>query len=72
MEWLLFLALGFMWGSAYLFIKIGVDHGLQPFTLITRRHLALTWGAPIEEPLPPLCERFSDAGELYVVEGYLV
>ena len=24
-EWLIFLALGFMWGSSYLFIKIGVD-----------------------------------------------
>ena len=24
-EWLIFLALGFMWGSSYLFIKIAVD-----------------------------------------------
>jgi len=30
----------------------------SPFALTERRHLALTWGAPIEEPLPPLCERF--------------
>ncbi len=32
--------------------------GGQPFTLTDRRHLVLAWGAPIEEPLPPLCERF--------------
>ncbi len=37
LDWLIFLALGFFWGSDYLFIKIGVDHGLQPFTLITFR-----------------------------------
>ena len=30
----------------------------QPFALTERRHLVLTWGAPIEEPLAPLCERF--------------
>jgi GH15 family glucan-1,4-alpha-glucosidase len=32
--------------------------GGQPFSLTGRRHLVLTWGQPIEEPLPPLCERF--------------
>jgi GH15 family glucan-1,4-alpha-glucosidase len=32
--------------------------GGQPFTLTGRQQLALTWGAPIEEPLAPLCERF--------------
>ena len=32
--------------------------GGQSFALTERRHLVLTWGAPIEEPLPPLCERF--------------
>lgn len=36
-DWLLFVALGFFWGSSYLFIKIGVDAGLQPFNLITLR-----------------------------------
>ena len=30
----------------------------QPFTLTGRQHLVLTWGAPVEEPLRPLCERF--------------
>ena len=32
--------------------------GGQPFTLTGRRHFVLSWGAPVEEPLPPLCERF--------------
>jgi len=32
--------------------------GGQTFALTERRHLALTWGAPIEEPLAPLCDRF--------------
>jgi GH15 family glucan-1,4-alpha-glucosidase len=32
--------------------------GGQPFALTERRHLALTWGTPIEEPLRPLCDRF--------------
>ncbi len=32
--------------------------GGQPFSLHQRRHLALTWGPPIEEALPALCERF--------------
>jgi drug/metabolite transporter (DMT)-like permease len=36
-DWLLFLLLGFLWGSSYLFIKIGVDAGLQPFTLVALR-----------------------------------
>jgi drug/metabolite transporter (DMT)-like permease len=56
-DWLIFLALGFFWGSSYLFIKIGVDHGLQPFTLIMFRLLigflllAAVVGAA-REPLP--------------------
>ena len=35
-EWLLFLALGFMWGSSYLFIKIAVDD-FGTFTLVALR-----------------------------------
>jgi drug/metabolite transporter (DMT)-like permease len=35
----LFALLGFFWGSSYLFIKIGVEDGLTPFTLITFRLL---------------------------------
>ena len=34
---LLFLVMGFFWGSSYLFIKIGVDAGLTPFTLVALR-----------------------------------
>jgi drug/metabolite transporter (DMT)-like permease len=37
LDWLLFGLLGFLWGSSYLFIRIGVDAGLQPFTLVTLR-----------------------------------
>ena len=32
--------------------------GGQPFTLTGRHHLILSWGAPVEEPIAPLCERF--------------
>jgi drug/metabolite transporter (DMT)-like permease len=35
-EWAIFLALGFMWGSSYLFIKLAVDD-FGTFTLITLR-----------------------------------
>ncbi len=38
-DWLLFALLGFLWGSSYLFIKIGVDAGLRPFTLVSLRLL---------------------------------
>jgi drug/metabolite transporter (DMT)-like permease len=46
-----------MWGSSYLFIKIGVDAGLPPFTLITLRLLfgfvlLATVVAIAREPLP--------------------
>ncbi len=37
-EWLLFVALGFMWGSSYLFIKLAVD-SFGTFTLIALRLL---------------------------------
>lgn len=39
--------------------------GGQPFTLTGRRHLVLSWGAPIEEPLAPLCERFLNETSRY-------
>lgn len=38
-DWILFLLLGLMWGSSYVFIKIGVDGGLTPFVLISLRLL---------------------------------
>jgi drug/metabolite transporter (DMT)-like permease len=37
LDWLLFALLAFFWGSSYLFIKIGVEAGVQPFTLVTLR-----------------------------------
>jgi len=56
-DWIIFLALGFFWGSSYLFIKIGVDHGLEPFTLIMFRLaiglvLLSSVVAWFKEPLP--------------------
>jgi drug/metabolite transporter (DMT)-like permease len=39
-NWLLFLALSFLWGSSYLFIKIGVEAGLPPITLVLFRMLS--------------------------------
>src|SRR3990170_3909221 len=38
-DWLLFMLLGFLWGSSFLFIKIGVEAGLPPFTLVMLRLL---------------------------------
>src|SRR4026207_1813592 len=35
-EWVIFLALGFMWGSSYLFIKLAVDD-FGTFTLVALR-----------------------------------
>jgi drug/metabolite transporter (DMT)-like permease len=56
-EWLIFVALGFMWGSSYLFIKIGVTEGLPPLTLVASRLffgalvlITVVWLA--REPLP--------------------
>ena len=39
--------------------------GGQSFALTERQHLVLTWGAPVEEPLPSLCERFWNETERY-------
>jgi drug/metabolite transporter (DMT)-like permease len=35
--WFVFAALAGIWGSSFLFIKIGVDAGLPPFSLVTWR-----------------------------------
>jgi drug/metabolite transporter (DMT)-like permease len=56
LDWLIFLALGFMWGSSYLFIKLAVD-SFGTFTLITLRLLigaALLWFVVLASrtPLP--------------------
>lgn len=37
--WGLFLALSVIWGSSYLLIKIGLDEGMSPLTLISLRTL---------------------------------
>lgn len=37
----------------------------QPFTLTTRQYFALTWGAPLEEALAPLCEKFFNETSRY-------
>jgi drug/metabolite transporter (DMT)-like permease len=57
LDWLLFIALGAMWGSSYLFIKFGVEEGLTPFTLVALRlGIGLTLLAVVvaiaREPLP--------------------
>ncbi|HZM73955.1 MAG TPA: DMT family transporter [Candidatus Polarisedimenticolia bacterium] len=57
LPWFLFLGLGLMWGSSYLFIKFGVET-LQPFQLISARMLigfVILWlivGLWKREPLP--------------------
>jgi drug/metabolite transporter (DMT)-like permease len=57
LDWLLFIALGGMWGSSYLFIKFGVEEGLTPFTLVALRlgiglALLVAVVAVAREPLP--------------------
>lgn len=57
LDWVLFLALGVIWGSSYLFIKVGLDAGLSPFTLVMLRlvigfALLATIVAAAREPLP--------------------
>ena len=55
-DWLVFLALGFMWGSSYLFIKLAVDD-FGTFTLVALRLLVgavLLWVVVrvARQPLP--------------------
>jgi GH15 family glucan-1,4-alpha-glucosidase len=38
-------------------VPLSYLHG-EPFALTGRAHLVLAWGAPVEEPLAALCERF--------------
>ncbi|HLA16062.1 MAG TPA: DMT family transporter [Candidatus Limnocylindrales bacterium] len=39
LDWILFVTLGFLWGSSYLWIKIAVEEGVTPFILIAGRLL---------------------------------
>jgi drug/metabolite transporter (DMT)-like permease len=64
LDWLLFLVLGLMWGSSYLFIKIGVEAGLPPLTLVMGR--LLIGGALLlavvriaREPLPKTVKEYA-------------
>ena len=57
LDWILFVVLGFFWGSSYIFIKIGVEAGLTPFTLVMLRlffglALLATVARIAREPLP--------------------
>jgi drug/metabolite transporter (DMT)-like permease len=56
LDWLIFLALGFMWGSSYLFIKLAVDD-FGTFTLVALRLVVgalLLWSVVriARQPLP--------------------
>ena len=67
-DWLLLLALGFMWGTSYVFIKVGVQT-LPTFTLIASRlGIGLTVLATVvilaREPLP---RRLRTYGHLLVM-----
>jgi drug/metabolite transporter (DMT)-like permease len=66
--WLLFLALGFMWGSSYLFIKLAVDD-FGTYTLVALRlavGAVLLWGVVLltRQPLPPASRIY---GHLFVM-----
>src|SRR5215218_9768605 len=55
-DWLVFFALGFMWGSSYLFIKLAVDD-FGTFTLVALRLVVgalLLWSVVriAKQPLP--------------------
>ena len=55
-DWVIFLALGFIWGSSYLFIKLAVDD-FGTFTLVSLRLLVgatLLWIVVrvAKQPLP--------------------
>jgi drug/metabolite transporter (DMT)-like permease len=73
-DWLLFGLLGFLWGSSYLFIKIGVEAGLEPFTLVALRLavglvLLATVVAIAREPLPRSARTY---GHLAVMGAFSV
>src|SRR5262245_45493159 len=73
-DWLIFVALGFFWGSSYLFIKIGIDAGLTPFTLVTLRLLVglLLLGIVVLLARETLPRRLSVYGHLLVMSFFSV
>jgi drug/metabolite transporter (DMT)-like permease len=69
-DWLVFLALGLMWGSSYLFIRFGLDT-LTPFTLVALRLAiggAVLWAVLLvaREPLPRDGRTYANLGLLSV------
>jgi drug/metabolite transporter (DMT)-like permease len=67
-DWLVFLALGLMWGSSYLFIRFGLDT-LTPFTLVALRLAiggAVLWAVLLvaREPLPRERRTYANLGLL--------
>jgi drug/metabolite transporter (DMT)-like permease len=73
--WLVFLALGFMWGSSYFWIKIGVET-IPPFTLIALRLLLglIVLAAVVaiaREPLPRSARQYGHLLVMAVVNVVL-
>lgn len=71
LDWLVFLALGFMWGSSYFWIKIGVE-SLPPLTLVALRLFFgfLIVGATVllfREPLPRSARQYGHLVVMAVV-----
>ncbi len=46
-------------------VPLSYLEGSHSFALTTRRHFVLAWGAPVEEPLAPLCDRFQRETRTY-------
>ena len=67
-DWLLFGLLGLLWGSSYLFIKIGVE-SLGPLTLVTLRCLfaAILLGMVVASAREPLPRNVRTVGHLAVL-----
>ena len=73
-DWLLFILLGFFWGSSYIFIKIGVEAGLTPFTLVSLRLLfgMALLGIVVRVAREPLPRTLRQYGHLVVLGGFSV
>jgi drug/metabolite transporter (DMT)-like permease len=74
LDWILFILLGLLWGSSYLFIKIGVEAGFQPFTLVASRLLLGTalLGSVVLIAREPLPRRLRIYGHLFVMAIFSV
>jgi drug/metabolite transporter (DMT)-like permease len=70
--WLVFVLLGLMWGSSYFFIKIGVEAGLPPLTLVASRLffgflVLITVVRLAREPLPRSARQYGHLVVMSVV-----